>query len=98
MSYPNEYASKSSHSNIIKDSFVRDDLNNYELPKRASEVPPEDRITLDLLGIDYNPIQHVVAVDGGYTDISVKKEFPSSTISFFQPDQNPIQLTLICRK
>lgn len=84
MSYINEYASKSSHSNIIKDEFVRNDLKKYQLPRKADEIPIEDKITFELENIDNNPIQHIVTVDGGYTRISVKKEFPSSTISFFQ--------------
>ena len=66
------------------DSFVRKDLKKYELPKKAGEIPIEDKITFKLPKIDHNPIQHIVAVDGGYTEISVKKEFPSSTLSFFQ--------------
>lgn len=84
MSYMNEFASKSSHSHIIKDNFVREDLKNYQLPKKLEDINIEDQDTFELETLEQNPIQHIVAVDGGYTEISVKKEFPSSTISFFQ--------------
>jgi len=31
-----------------------------------------------------NPIKKIIAIDGGYTDIMVRKEFPSSTLCFIQ--------------
>lgn len=84
MSYSDEKASKSSHSNIIQDPFVKEYLGTCELPKIASDVNKEDMFTFELPKLFHNPIQHVVTVDGGYSEASVKKEFPSSSITFFQ--------------
>jgi len=81
---PNEYASKSSHGYIIKDPIVIDFLNKCSMPKSAEDVTfIEDRI-VDLEENIINPIKHVIAIDGGYSEVSVRKEFPSVTITFFQ--------------
>ena len=34
--------------------------------------------------MEENPIRHIIAIDGGYNEVVVQKEFPSSTICFFQ--------------
>ena len=65
---PNEYASKSSHSYLINDPFVDEFLQKI----------------INLNDIEDNPINYIIAIDGGYSEVSVRKEFPSSTISFFQ--------------
>jgi len=81
---PDELASKSSHSHIINDNDVKAFINECEYPKL------KDDITLDpalIVTIDYpsvNPIQHIIAVDGSYSTVPVKKTFPSSLITFFQ--------------
>jgi hypothetical protein len=81
---PNEYASKSSHGYIIKDPIVIDFLNKCSMPKRAEDVTfMGDRI-IDVEENIINPIKHVIAIDGGYSEVSVRKEFPSVTITFFQ--------------
>ena len=80
---PPELASKSSHSHIINDPAVVDYLHTCEFPKNSSEIQMNpDR--LFNLNIVRNPIKLVIAIDGGYTEVSVKKTFPSSKIAFFQ--------------
>ena len=81
---PFEYASKSSHSNIINDSTVVSFLNQCLLPKNCQDVDFQNHFMFCPDEIKDNPIRFVIAVDGSYSEISVKKEFPSSTISFFQ--------------
>ena len=31
-----------------------------------------------------NPIRHVIAMDGGYKEVAVRTEYPSSAVAFFQ--------------
>lgn len=81
---PDEFASKSSHSHIINDPAVKDFLSRCSLPKRSEDITlPPDKIC-SLESLDRNPIKHVVAIDGGYSEIVIQPEFPSATIAFFQ--------------
>src|SRR5271154_7403992 len=81
---PEEMASMSSHSHIINDEEVRTFISNCDYPKN------KEAITLDpalLINVEYpakNIIEHIIAVDGGYTTVAVKKTFPSSQVTFFQ--------------
>ncbi|MCL5102962.1 MAG: DNA double-strand break repair nuclease NurA [Armatimonadetes bacterium] len=81
---PYEYASRSAHGHVIKDPSVQQFLEECELPRRADQVIlPKDNIArIELLSP--NPIRHVIAVDGGYSEVPVQTEFPSATIAFFQ--------------
>lgn len=81
---PFEYASKAAHGHIINDPLVREFLENSELPKRAEEVSLSDHEFLPYEPALSNPIQHVIAIDGGYDEVVVQSEFPSSTVCFFQ--------------
>ncbi len=81
---PDEYASKSAHSNIIKDTTVVEFLKKCSLPKRAEEIDFTSHEILEFNDIEKNPINYIIAIDGGYSEVPVRKEFPSATISFFQ--------------
>lgn len=81
---PAEYASKSAHSQVINDPSVRDFLKKCALPKRAEEVSLSGHAELPFEPVTYNPIRHVIAIDGGYDEVVVRSEFPSSTMCFFQ--------------
>ncbi len=81
---PAEYASKSSHGYIIKDPKVEEAIKGYSLPKESEEIDLKKRLIIDLEEPKVNPIKSIIAIDGGYSEVFVKKEFPSSTISFFQ--------------
>jgi hypothetical protein len=81
---PMEQASKSAHSFVINDPEVSRFLASCALPKTASEVNLDKHTVVPLAPVSPNPIRHVVAVDSGYTEVSVKKDFPSSKICFFQ--------------
>jgi len=81
---PNEYASKSSHSYLINDPFVDEFLQKCSMPKLVNEINLSDQKIINLNDIEDNPINYIIAIDGGYSEVSVRKEFPSSTISFFQ--------------
>ncbi len=81
---PDEYASKSAHGYIIRDPDVSTFLEKCDLPKTADEVTIPNHLIHELELIDNNPIKHIIAVDGGRSEVFVKSDFPSSTLTFFQ--------------
>lgn len=81
---PNEYASKSAHGHVIQDADVQDFLAQCNLPKKAGEVKLADHLSVHFEPVADNPIKHVIAVDGGYNEVVVQKEFPSAKVCFFQ--------------
>ena len=83
---PNEWAAKINHTHIINDPFIKDFINRCDLPSNSDDITDSDKeqiYELDKSAIA-NPIKHLVAVDGGYTAVEVKKNYPSSQIAFFQ--------------
>jgi predicted RNA-binding Zn-ribbon protein involved in translation (DUF1610 family) len=81
---PNEYASKTSHGYIIRDPEVSEFLDKCNLPKMADDVDVPTNLQFSLDALENNPIKHIVAVDGGRSEVFVRKDFPSSTLTFFQ--------------
>ena len=75
---PFEYASKSSHSTIINDNSVKSFLAECSLPPAQDNIDIPYDLKFNFNRDKCNPIKHVIAIDGGYTEIQVKKEFPSS--------------------
>lgn len=91
MSYGNDYsnkpferASKTAHTNIINDAEVQSFLSKCKVPPYQDDVDDADIEIHMLEGVVHNPIKNIIAIDGGYTNVFVKEEFPSSTIAFFQ--------------
>ena len=95
MAYPNiygrrpaEFASKSSHSSIIKDPTVRDFLQNCRLPTEKDQIISADLqknlYNLNDLTQEFNPIKFVLAFDGGYNRATIKRAFPSATLVLFK--------------
>lgn len=81
---PFEFASKSAHSQVIKDATVQQFLSACSLPKSAEAVSIPSKLCVPLQSIDPDPIHHVIAVDGGFHEVPVRTEFPSATICFYQ--------------
>src|ERR1700728_116388 len=81
---PDENASKSAHSYVINDPEVQKFLAHCDLPKKAADVSFAGHACVKYEPASANPIRHVIAVDGGYTEVVVEKEFPSSILCFFQ--------------
>ncbi len=81
---PMEQASKSSHQNVINDVEVQKFLGRCALPRSASDVVLDQHVHLNYEPVPVNPIRHIVAVDSGFTEVPVRKNFPSSTLCFFQ--------------
>ena len=78
-----ELASKSAHSHIIKDSEVVEFLDNCTSPKYSEDVDLSKHLVVSVAK-SVNSIKCIIAVDGGYTEVSIKKEFPSATLAFLQ--------------
>ena len=81
---PSEYASKSSHTQVINNASVQEFLKHGVVPKKAEEIDLHSENLLKFEPVIENPISHIVAIDGGFEEIPVQSEFPSSTICFFQ--------------
>lgn len=82
---PNEWASKANHTHIVNDPFIKDFIKKCQFPKGSESIQESDtKLIYDLSQNIDNPIKHILAVDGGYTSVEVKKDFPSSQIAFFQ--------------
>ncbi len=81
---PAEYASKASHGYVIKDSVVQEFINKCNLPKPVLGIDFDDKYRIQLKIPKNNSIKHIIAIDGGNTEVPVRKEYPSATITFFQ--------------
>src|SRR5690242_2276392 len=79
-----EQASKSSHHNVINDADVQKFLSSCALPRAASEVALQQHTVVNYEAVKPNPIRHIVAIDSGFQEVPVQKNFPSSTLCFFQ--------------
>lgn len=79
---PFEKASKSSHHHIINDETVQIALSKFYVPKALPEASISD------LTILHKPqehfLEHVVAIDGGYTETLLKTGYPNASLHFFQ--------------
>lgn len=81
---PFEAASKANHVHIIKDKDIQSFLRLCEFPSESDEIEIDNNLIVEIKDDIENPIEHIVAIDGGDTIVEVKKKFPSSQISFFQ--------------
>ena len=91
MSYGNEHsnkpferASKVAHTNIINDSVVKEFLSTCRIPPFQDDIEEKDLSIQILEDVLNNPIKNIITIDGGFTNVVIKAEFPSSTIAFFQ--------------
>ena len=81
---PFERASKTAHTNIINDSEVQSFLSKCRVPPYQIDVDNADMEIHMLEEPIHNPIRNIIAIDGGYTNVFIKEDFPSATIAFFQ--------------
>lgn len=77
---PFERASKIAHTHVLNNPEVQEFVSACVLPAAP------DRANLDALQkplpLVTRRIEHVIAVDGGMTEVSVRKEFPTASITF----------------
>lgn len=78
------WISKANHSHIIRDEFIQDFLKGCRFPEKPGEDLQEtNQIITDIVG-KVDGTKHILTVDGSYITVDVKKEYPSSTVAFFQ--------------
>jgi hypothetical protein len=80
---PFEAASKAAHHHIINDPEVQELMRRVYKPPGGEEIPLED-VTVDFEPPERNQIEAIIAVDGGYTEAVLEKDFPSRTMHFLQ--------------
>jgi hypothetical protein len=80
---PFEMASKASHHHIINDPEVQSLLKQLQ-PKPRAEKTDFKSLVIKYEPSEKNPIQHVIAADGGYAEIVLEKEYPSRLMHFLQ--------------
>ncbi|MEJ2437892.1 MAG: DNA double-strand break repair nuclease NurA [Sulfurovaceae bacterium] len=78
-----EWASKISHTYVIKDDDVQSYLDKCNLPKDNNNIEL-DKAFVHQKGISESPIKYIITIDGGYSEVNVKKNFPSAKLAFFQ--------------
>jgi hypothetical protein len=79
---PMERASKIAHSEIINNPQVQQYLAGCSVPRPASKNDVADRATAVPPPLEKR-IQTVIAIDGGFTETPVRREYPSASITFF---------------
>jgi hypothetical protein len=91
MSYGNQYsnkpferASKTAHTNIINDELVKEFIKNCHIPPFLDNFDETDLKFNEILKLQHNPIKNIITIDGGYTEVIIKEEYPSSKFAFFQ--------------
>ena len=80
---PFESASKASHHHIINDLEVQAVMQRIEEPPQIDDISIEQLIE-NCKPTENNPIEAIIAVDGGYTEVVLNKDFPSRSIHFLQ--------------
>jgi len=80
---PFEMASKASHHHLINDPEIQALMERIYQPPRSEDIPLSD-LTVDLIPPSKNPVEAIIAVDGGYTEAIIDKDFPSRTLHFLQ--------------
>ena len=81
---PEEAASKIAHSHVVNDPAVIDFLGECDPPLPPDSVNLDEFTTLMLNAPASNQIQQIIAIDGGYTLITVQAEYPAASLCFFQ--------------
>jgi hypothetical protein len=87
---PFERASKIAHTTILNNPDVQEFVETCTLPStpEGSQLEALQRP----LPVGEKRIEHVIAVDGGMTEVAVRKEFPSASMAFMT--FGPLTLTL----
>ena len=80
---PFESASKASHHHIINDPEVQAVMRRIEEPPQVDDISIEQLIE-DFKPTENNPVEAIIAVDGGYTEVVLNRDFPSRSIHFLQ--------------
>ncbi len=88
---PFERASKIAHTTIVRSEEVQTLLGDCVLPSAPKKASLQALIE-PVPEVDVK-ISHVIAIDGGLTEVSVRKEFPTASIAFMTFGPLLLQLT-----
>lgn len=77
-----EHASRTAHSKIIKNPIVKDFLSKVRLPPSKIEEKSFNELSKSIGNA--NMFDFIIAIDGGYAEIPIEKDFPSSSLGMFQ--------------
>lgn len=81
---PPEYASMSGHISFMNEEAVKQFLGQCKLPPSVNEVAIPQSNIVTVPALKRNPIDLIIAVDGGFGEVTVRKEFPSSILTFYK--------------
>ncbi|NUZ11880.1 hypothetical protein HUZ36_13920 [Pseudoalteromonas sp. McH1-7] len=82
---PFQWAGKSQHTHVINDPFVQELMKRCKFPSTNEEATNDVRDhSFEVLEGGSRTLSTIVTVDGGYTEVEVKKNYPSSKVAFFQ--------------
>lgn len=79
---PLERASKIGHAAIVKNPAVVELLNSCSIPRPPDESDRK-RAEAQIPSDPETRIRAVIAIDGGYQEVSVRRQTPSATLTFF---------------
>lgn len=80
---PFEGASKASHQYIINDAEVKQLVEQLYIMPRATASSLATSLC-SITSPETNPVDHIIAVDGGYAEAVIEKDFPSRLVHFLQ--------------
>ena len=81
---PFERASKTAHTHIIYDPAVQEFISSCHIPPYIDDIENGDLQLGTPIDMVNNPIKYIFTIDGGYSDVVVREQFPSATFAFFQ--------------
>ncbi|ERM15497.1 hypothetical protein L585_04315 [Pantoea ananatis BRT175] len=82
---PFEWASKSQHTHVINDPSVQNLMKRCKFPSTNEESKYDVmEHAFEINSGACRDVTTIIAVDGGYTEVTVRNNYPSSKIAFFQ--------------
>jgi len=78
------WTSKANHSQIVNDEYIQNFLKECKFPSKPSIDETNTNEVVNIIKEVSLGEKHILTVDGSYTTVSVRKDFPSSQIAFFQ--------------
>ena len=78
------WTAKANHSQIVNDDYIQKFLKGCRFPKKPNLDEEKSKNLIAKISPTELANKHILTVDGSYTLVKTKKEFPSSEIAFFQ--------------
>jgi hypothetical protein len=78
------WTSKANHSQLINDEYIQDFLKGCNFPTKPDLNNEESESLVISTTLEDLRKKHVLTVEGDYTIVKARAEFPSSEIAFFQ--------------